>query len=330
VRDKPKVLVTGATGFVGSHLVEELLARGYSVRVLIRRTSNLRWVPEQTERVLGDVRDPESLRLACRGVQWVFHFGALVKAARAQEFFEANSRGTENLFNAFLDAGVSPGMFFFCSSLSAVGPGEEGRPLQEDDKPRPVSTYGRSKLAAERFLLSHAHGSEDPRILILRPPAVYGPRDESVRRLARFIRRGWMPLPVPKGARVSVVYVKDVVQGTLLLAEKGCQGVFHVSDGWAYTWEDLGGTLARIMQRRVRPLRIPLWLSLGAATVSELLGRLRGGPPLLSREKVREIHQHSWVCSVEKIRREAGYVPQWNAERGFRETLAWYSASGWL
>ncbi|MBU1702680.1 MAG: NAD-dependent epimerase/dehydratase family protein [Candidatus Eisenbacteria bacterium] len=336
---KPKVLVTGATGFAGSHLADLLIRRGYPVRVLTRTTSDLRWVPSEAERVIGDVREPESLKYALQDINWVFHFGGLISARNREEFFVVNAAGTRNLFQAFLRHGDDPKLFLLCSSLAAVGPGAEGVMLKESGTPRPVTAYGASKRAGEEALLDVGDNKSDNkwehqggpvRKIIVRPPAVYGPRDPSILKFFRWVERGWIPLPAPQNARFSVIHVDDLALGTVLLAEQGLSGTYHLSDGESHSWLDLGERVASQLHVRARHLPIPFWISATAALGGELWGRLRHHPPLISRDKVRELRGISWVCSIEKARSEAGYQPSRMISEGLKTTIAWYRDSGWL
>ena len=325
---KPLVLVTGATGFAGSHAADLLIDRGYPVRVLVRRTSRLRWVRPEAEQVVADVRDRESLRSAVRGARWVFHFGGLIRARNRDEFFEANAGGTRNLYDVFREDG-HPELFLFCSTLAAVGPGGPGQSLKETDPAHPVTDYGASKRAAEQALLEETVREGAPRVLILRPPAVYGPRDESIVTFVRVLKTGWVPLPAPPEARVAVIHAEDLAAGALHLAERGGDGIFHLSDGEGYAWRDLARILAEAMGLRPRYIRIPLWVSRAAALLTEAAGRWSGRPALLTRGKLTELIQMSWVPDIGKAE-GAGYRPMWDAQGGLRMTLDWYRESGWI
>lgn len=326
---KPRVLVTGATGFAGSHMADRLIESGYRVRVLVRKTSNLRWIHGTAEKALGDVTDRMSLRDAVRGVNWVFHFGGLIRARNSEEFCAVNTRGTKNLYDVFLEEGEDPELFFFCSTLAAVGPSTDGKPRQETDPPRPVNSYGASKRAAEDYLSGQGSKESGPRVIIARPPAIYGPRDESILKFAKTVRRGWIPLPAPPNAEFSIIHAGDLASGALLLSEKGLSGIFHLSDGRRHTWEDLGRSIAQSLGVKARFLRIPPWVSHAVAWCAERVGSMTGRAPLLSREKVRELRQRSWVGNIDKAR-DAGFEPNWDIGAGLQETLRWYRVSGWI
>lgn len=330
------VLVTGATGFVGSHVVDHLLEAGERVRVLVRATSNLRWLEgKDVEQVVADLRDADDLAAAVDGVKAVLHFGGLIAARSTAEFIEANGEGTTALAAAFRR--VAPpdgsGLFLYCSSLAAGGPAppSDRSPfphVKETDPPRPVSPYGHSKLLGE-------HGLDllegRARVVVFRPPAIYGPRDESVLKFVRWIERGWMPIPPRGEARFSLIHVTDLARASMIaLRDERARGVYYLSDGRAHSWQEIGQMIGRALGIRVREIRVPMILAKLAAAVGEVSAAFGGKPPLVSFGKIRELQQQSWVCLPEKASREFGFTPRVGIEEGMEETLRWYRKAGWL
>lgn len=322
-------LVTGATGFAGSHMVDCLLAAGHRVRVLVRPTSDRRWIPAgRVEQVTADVRDPASLVHLTAGVAWVFHFGGVTRARSAREFFRVNTEGTQALAQAFSRNAPSDGLFLFCSSLAASGPAPAAdRPRRENDPPVPITAYGESKLAAERWLEEHL--APRCRLVCVRPPAVYGPRDEAVLVLFRVARRGWLPLPAPHASRLSLIHGEDLAAACLTLAAGGAQGVFHVSDGQIYRWEEVGAAAGRALGRRLRAVWLPAWAVRAAGAVAELGGRLTGSLPVVNRDKARDLVQPYWICDPAQVL-AAGFLPRYGLEEGVAQTIRWYQSAGWL
>lgn len=335
--DRPLVLVTGASGFVGSHVVDALLRRGERVRVLVRGTSNLRWLQgKPVELARAGLDDPAALRGALRDVQTVLHFGGRISAPSERAFRLANAVGTENLGRAFagsLDSGAG-GTFLYCSSLAAGGPAGSRHPepyphVREEDPPQPVSAYGRSKLEGERRLPGALAGRA--RLVILRPSAVYGPRDEGVLFFLRTVERGWIPIPARRGATLSLIDVWGLVDATLRALDlQAAQGIYYVSDGLAHTWDDVGVIAARVLGVRARPLRMPYPITWLATLGLEGIGRLRGRAPILSFDKMREVRQSSWVSIPDRARMDLGFTPMTDLEKGFEETVRWYRKAGWL
>jgi nucleoside-diphosphate-sugar epimerase len=330
------VLVTGATGFVGSHVVDQLLQAGEKVRVLVRATSNLRWLEgKDVVRVTADLRDPEDLRAAVEGTSAVFHFGGLIAAHSVEEFIRANGEGTMALAAAFRRTAPpdGSGLFLYCSSLAAGGPAPpvDRSPfphVTEDDPPRPVSPYGHSKLLGEQGLaVLEGHA----RVVVFRPPAIYGPRDESILKFVRWIERGWMPIPPRGNASFSLIHVGDLARASVLaLHDDRARGLYYLSDGRAHSWQDIGRMIGRSLGIRVRPIRVPMILAKVAAAIGEAAAHMGGKPPLVSFGKIRELQQKSWVCLPEKANREFGFTPLVAIEEGMEETVQWYRKAGWL
>lgn len=331
-----EVLITGATGFVGSHVMDRFLAAGMRVRVLVRSTSNPRWLEgKAVSRVVADLRDPASLDAAVAGTTAVLHFGGEIRSRDARGFLLANVEGTRALAAAFsrsLPPG-SRGVFVYCSSLAAGGPAPDltRTPVPfvcEDDPPAPVSDYGWSKLEGERALDVL---DEKARIVILRPPAVYGPRDPSILRFFQWIARGVLLMPARGGNHLSLIHVSDLAEAAFLSAQdQRARGAYYVSDGKVHTWEDVGTLAAGLIGVKVRTVRIPMTASWLVAALGELGARLGAGAPLLSFGKVREMRQKSWVCCHERATRDFGFSPRIGLREGLEETIRWYRNSGWL
>lgn len=325
-----KALVTGATGFVGSHLVEALLAQGDHVRVLLRPTSDLRWIKGlDVEHWMGDVSDPGSLEGAVNGVDIVFHVAGVTKARGLNSYMRANASGTYNLLEACARSDTAPKRFVLLSSLAAWGPNPVTCTRPETEPCSPVSHYGLSKAKAEQLACSFTQRIP---VVILRPTAVYGPRDRDVLAFFRMVQRGWF-LKVGKGERyVCMIHVRDLVQGMILAgkATVASGSIYSLSDGVTRSWTEVSHIMAGAMGVRVRAILVPVALAWSAALVSEATSSLRGIPPLYNREKLKEMLQPAWTCSIERARVELGFEPRISLEEGFRETYLWYRRMGWI
>lgn len=325
-----RALVTGGTGFIGSHLVEALLARGDEVRCLVRDGRRRGWLArlDRAEVRLGDLSDPARLRAEVAGVDRVYHLAGLVKAPSARAFFEANAKGAGNLAQACAEASPRPARFVHLSSLAALGPRAGPVPGREGDTPGPVSAYGRSKLEGERRVLA---ARERLHVTVLRPPVVYGPRDRGVLSFARWVARGLVPVPGGPPRHLSVCHVEDLV-GALLAAGEGdiASGeVFHVASQRDVTWEEVGGAFAEALGVRPRTVRVPVSLVIGLGGLAELWAWATGRAAILSRGKVREATGH-WVCDPSKAQRMLGFVPRVELRQGVQRTVTWYREAGWL
>ncbi len=321
-------LVTGANGFVGSHLVEGLLRGGARVRCLVRPTSDLHWLEGLGIEVQrGSLMDVAWLREAVRGVDVVFHVAAATKAVSREGFFKANTETTAKLLAGCEAAGMP--RVVFVSSQAAAGPSDGLRPKTEQDPSTPLTAYGESKLQAELLVQRYAHVAE---AVIVRPPVVYGPRDRDVLVLFRYVARGLCPV-LGRGPRLlSIVHVADLVEG-LVLAATSAQApgnVYFVCNDQPVEWGGFADAIAAAMGRKCIKLHVPEALAAPIAMLSELAARMGKRPPLLSREKVREMRQRFWVCANSKAKADLGFVAKISVEEGIRQTLAWYKAHGWL
>ena len=325
-----KALVTGGTGFIGSHLTEALIRKGVQVRCLVRKTSDGKWLKDlPIEFVPGDCNDKTSLKEAVRGVDWVFHLAGATKAIKKETYFEVNGRGTENLIHACLENNPRPQKFIYVSSQAAAGPSRNGSDKKELDPCDPVSFYGRSKRMGEESVLAHTH--ELPAV-ILRPSAVYGPRDKDVFALFKCLSRRIKPCLTGRRQRLSLCYVQDIVQGILLAAEtQGKSGeIFFLSDGNDYRIEEIGDIFAHAMGITALRIRVPGRMVTGIARFSEVLSQLSGRPFLLNKDKAEEIAQKEWVCDITKAKTFLGFEPRVPLPEGAGLTFEWYKKEKWL
>jgi nucleoside-diphosphate-sugar epimerase len=313
-------LVTGGSGFIGSHLCERLLAAGHRVRVLARAPgplANLQGLP--VERAQGDLAGA-GLDEAVAGADWVFHLAGALKGFREADLMRVNRDGTRRLLEA-CRRGAPGARFLLVSSLAAAGPGERS----EDAPPRPLTWYGRSKLEAERAVL--ASGLE---AVILRPPVVFGPRDRDVLGYFR-VARHCLPVAGRGQRRYSLVYAPDLADGLLRAAETPCPSgeVFHLT-GPALSWADFGARIAAALGRPARVLPLPEAAVRLCGRGADLWARLRGRPGVFSSQKVLEMLAPGWVASPDKAARVLGWTAPTPLDPALAATVAWYRDHGWL
>ena len=323
-------LVTGATGFVGSHVVDRLLEGGRTVRCLVRRESNLRYLKDsRLQFAYGGLDDATDWDAALADVETVYHVAGLTFARRARDYFEVNQRGTERILAAALKHREQIKKFVLVSSLAAIGPARDGTPVDEDARPAPITPYGQSKLMAEEAV--RAVGDLLP-TTIVRPPAVYGPRDYALLELFKAIGRGMMPMIGRYDKRVSLVHARDLAAGIILAgeSERTAGRAYFISSDEVYSMQQLATRIAEMMGRRARQLAIPRPLAFGVALAAEGVAALTRKPPVINRDKVRDLSERCWGCSIERAKRELGYNPQIPIEAGLRETIDWYKREGWL
>jgi dihydroflavonol-4-reductase len=325
-----KVLVTGGTGFIGSHLVEALLKKGIQVRCLLRKTSDLKWLKGLPIEVhWGDCNDKNSLREAVEGVEQVFHLAGVTKAVHEKTYFEVNAFGTENLIHACLENNPRIQKFIYLSSQAAAGPCRNGNKKKESDQCKPISPYGQSKQMGEELAMAHA---QELPLLILRPSAVYGPRERDIYTFFKLLSKRIKPCLPSKDQHISLCYVEDIIQAILLAAQvKGSSGeIFFLSDGQDYRLEEIGDIFAQAMGVNAFCIRVPEWMIIGMASFSEYLSKLSGKPPLLNKGKVEEILQRNWVCDITKAKTALGFEPHISLAQGAKLTFEWYKKENWL
>ncbi len=321
----PVALVTGATGFVGSHLAHLLDGSGTRVRCLTRATSSSRWLPGSVERVAAGISDGETVRRALQGVSVVYHLAAATSAVDDAAYRRANIELTQALLDAIADA-APQARVLLCSTLAAGGPAADGRPLTEADPSRPIGPYGATKLAAEGLV---ARSGLD--YVIVRPPTVYGPRDRDILAVFRFARYGVVPSFAPAGQLLSLIHVRDLAQGLHLAATRGGKGsLYYVADGPPHSWGVIVDAMGAALGRRLRFVRVPLSIGAVAARASCAVARITSSKPLLTPERVLNMAQLAWTCDDSKARRELGFQATVGMHEGMAETARWYRAQGWL
>lgn len=323
------VLVTGAAGFIGSHIVEALGRQGFAVRALVRKTSKREFLGQEVELALGDVTDSDSLRAALAGVPAVVHCAGLTKARSLEDYRRVNRDGTERLLAACAAAPVPPERVICLSSLAAFGPSREGRPAREDDEPHPVSAYGRSKLEGQRIAESFM---KDLPITILIPPAVYGPRERDIYTYFKLARLGFLPFLGRRERLLSIVYVKDLARAAIacLVRQEAAGRSYFVEDGEVHTWRSVAGAISSAMGARPARLMVPRPMAHALAACADCFSLVTRRPPLLGREKMRELLETSWTCSADRIRRDLGFAFEYPLPRGIEETYRWYLQHHWL
>ncbi len=323
------IALTGATGFLGSHIADALLAGGWQVRASVRPTSDLRWLAGKPVATLTlDLADETDCRRLLAGTSGLIHCAGVVQARDEDAYRRGNVATTAALLAAAAAEWTEPvpdpaPAFVLISSLAAHGPAPLSRPARESDSAAPVSAYGRSKREAER-LVSTAPGLF--RRAVLRPPALYGPRDAEFLPLLRLARAGWTLRLGRRLTGFSLVDGRDAAAAAVaLLQTPAAEGVFFVDDGAAgYDPAALAAALGEAAGRRVRVLTVPLGL---LRLLSRLAGRLS---PVLAPDRVRDLEQPGWVCSAARLEQATGFRAGRRAARGFAETIAFNRKQGRL
>lgn len=334
-------LVTGASGFIGPRLVARLQSAGYDVACLVRRSSNTaRLDPLGVRLIVGDVTDPDSLPAALAGVDTVFHLAGKLHAKSLADFLLVNEHGASNLAHACARRETPPTLVLV-SSVAAAGPSSPGSANTEDDPPRPISNYGRSKLAGE--VAARRFALEAP-ITIVRPPVVFGPGDRDGLQLFRGLKYTRLHLvPQLKGLPLSLIHADDLADAIARAAEQGERaaphtrespahgsGLYYAADPRATSWAEAGRMAAAALGVRVLVVRRRKYPFIVPALVGDAVGRLTGKPTLFGMDKLREASASGWVCSNDKAEQQLGFRPAKPLEERYRETVDWYREHGWL
>ena len=328
------VLVTGASGFVGGHLVERLASEGTRIRALMRPGRESEIVRNAgAEIVVGDLSDPDSLERAVTGVDAVIHLAALKHSTSQAAYVRVNKDGTERLADAIRRVrGDRAIRVVYLSSYAAAGPSEPDRARTVSDPTTPVSRYGTSKLHGEACMLALARDGVP--VVVVRAPVVYGPRDTDLLTFFRFVRRGWAPLPAGHERRLHLVFAADLARALARAAGTEDRsippGVYAVADPIAHTWPVVYAAMAAALGTQVRLVRIPAPLMRVAALASEAGGVLSGRAVLFSRDKAKEMFASGWVCDVSGS--ESMLPPECVTaiEAGMAQTVKWYRDQRWL
>jgi nucleoside-diphosphate-sugar epimerase len=323
-----KILLTGANGFVGSHVLDKLRARGLPTAILLRPSSNRRFIEGHlswAEVRLGSITEPESLRQALAGITHLIHCAGCTRAARTSAFYEVNHAGTRNVIQA-ANAQSAMRRVVHVSSLAASGPALAAKPAREGDAPHPVSEYGKSKLAGEQEVLEHCR----PQFVILRPPAVYGPRDVEFLRLFKAVKAHLLPRPGRQA--LSLVFVQDLAEAILTCLDHpaAARKTYFAACPQILEARSLAEEIAVQMGRWTVPLPLPapmLWpLCLGG----QIRARLTGRESLLSLQKFAELRAPGWVCDPGLLERETGCACPTSLKAGIGRTLEWYREERWI
>jgi nucleoside-diphosphate-sugar epimerase len=327
-----RVLLTGGSGFVGSYVAEQLAVLGHTVRALVRPQSDSKFLKtlKNVELAPGAIEDRASLDSAVRGVDAVVHVAGLVKARRPEEFFAVNAEGTKNLLGAAEAYTSGLKRFVYVSSLSAVGPSPDGKPIPDDSPPRPVTQYGRSKLAGEQAVLA---AKDRIPVTVIRPPLIYGPRDRETLAFFTSVKRGVLPVLGDGTNTLSVVYGEDCASAIVraVLTDGPSGRTYFLDDGSVHVWRDALADVEKALGRRAFfRVGLPMPAVVVAAAATQLYGKVTRTAQMLTLDKLNELKQRHWVCAGTGARRDLGWQPRTTWPDGVAKAVTWYQKAGWL
>jgi nucleoside-diphosphate-sugar epimerase len=329
---RERVLITGASGFVGHHLVEAAVQAGLEVYAVVRPSSDIAHLqPFDIRYTSLDFTDTEALvkELEEKQYHYIIHAAGITKAKTEKEYNRINADYTRNLALAATKAGIPLKKFVFISSLAALGPVvyNEVTPIHEQSKAQPVTAYGKSKLLAEQYLSE----LEDLPLVVLRPTAVYGPREKDIFIILKTLNLGLEPYISHKPQWLSFVYVKDLARAVIQALGTGIsRASYNVSDGNSYDRYALATITKRILGKKSIRIHVPMGVMNVMARLLEAAYAASSKMPVLNKEKLNELAAENWNCSIDRIREDLGFVPEYNLEKGLEQTLKWYKENNWL
>ncbi len=322
-----KALLTGGTGFIGSHLTEFLLDKRAEVCALIRDPQNLKWLKGLNIHLLqGDLLSIPSLP---SDIDYVFHIAGLTNSSNMADYYTVNQQGTASLFKSLHDQKIFPKKIICLSSLAAAGPSLDGSPVKENNPPHPITAYGKSKLMGEAEALKF---KEVFPTIILRAPAVIGPRDKDFLNYFKWMRQGTLLALGSKKRYMSLCYVKDLIRAFFLCSQKELVSgeIFNIADPNPCSYEELGVLAGQAMGKKLKKVKIPVLLGYIIALIGEIGGRMSKEPRFINLEKFKRLKQGNWIADIKKTREILSFQPEYSVREAVQETIDWYLKNNWL
>ena len=329
--EKNVSVVTGANGFVGSHLVDLLISKGHEVKCLVRKSSNLRWLEGKDVQIIDcGLFDKDGLREVLTGADYLFHVAGVVKAKKEEDYFKGNVESTRNLLDTLLEVNKEIKRVVIVSSQTAGGPSTAiDRPKKESDPSVPITTYGRSKKAQED--LARTYFDKLP-ISIVRASAIYGERDTEIFLVFRTYKQGLFSLVGFNDKRLSLIHVADLVNGLYLCTttDKAVGQFYNVGSDVFYTWPEIGKVIEKSFNKKAFTVRLPHFIVYTVAVFAQFFAMFSSKAATFNIEKARDFVQAYWTIDVSKAREDLGYTQKVSISEGIKRAIDWYKENKWL
>ncbi|MFA3781678.1 NAD-dependent epimerase/dehydratase family protein [Melioribacteraceae bacterium 4301-Me] len=323
-------VITGASGFVGSHLADYLIARDHHVRCILRKSSSKRWLENKPVEIFDcGLFDKNSLKSILKDADYLFHIAGVVKSKNEEGYFKGNVETTRNLLEVVSEVNPNIKRVIIASSLTACGPSLDGKPVTEETPEHPITTYGRSKLAQEQLAKSFMNKLP---ITIARLHAVYGERDTEIYKVFQLYNRGLMTLVGFDEKRLNALHVFDAVEGIYLasLSEAAKGEIYFLASEEIYTWHQIGEALAKAFGKKALTIKVPHFMVYTIAAIAQFFSFFNSQPATFNLEKAKDFVQKNWICDVSKAKKDFGFRQSISLEEGMKRTVGWYKEMKWL
>ena len=330
MKNSKVAVVTGGTGFVGSHLVDLLLNEGFNVRCITRKTSSLKWLDGKDVEIYDcGLFDKKGLREVMKDADYLFHVAGVVRSKNKEGFYRGNVDTTKNLLEVTAEVNPKIEKVVIVSSLTACGPSLDGKPCTEETEPHPITTYGRSKLAEEELAKNYM---DKLPITICRAPALYGERETDIYAMFKGFQKGIMTLVGFNNKKLSLLNGRDFAHGIYLaaLSDKTTGEIYFISSEEIYDWNIISDEMEKAIGKKAIRIRIPHFVIYVIGAISHFFNFFSSKPATFNLEKAKDFVQDNWTCDVSKAKRDFNYKQQISLAEGMKSTVDWYRKNKWL
>ena len=326
-----KIAITGASGFIGSFLVEEALQKGFDTYAILRSSSSKKYLSDSRINFIDfNLADKAEMikqfkELKSKGIvfDYFVHNAGATKVVKKEDYLKVNFLYTKNLIEALIESGCTPKKFIYMSSLAAYGPGDpiSGLPIKESDTPRPLSLYGKSKLASEKYIRSLSNFP----FIIIRPTGVIGPRDTEFISFYKTINRSIEPYIGSPNQLLTFIYIKDLVRMIFKAIDSDVVNrSYFATDGISYTGEELAAVVKKVLSKKTVRIVFPKMVIKPIAYLSEHVSRMFGKPSILNTEKYKEFTALNWLCDSTPAETDLNFKAEYDLKKGVEESVLWF------